>query len=105
MNTAIRRAVLELLADVPGALVESPGGHLMLAEWLATPMAPEFAMLGSGEQAMVRASMALHSGSLYDLFTYADREHVERFVAALVEVLRLTGEGDDFLRSVRGTEL
>jgi hypothetical protein len=104
MTAAIRRAVCELLGDMPGALVESPGGHVLLADWLSAPGSDEFASLSSGEQAMVRAAMSLHSGAVFDLFTHADRAHVERFVGALVEIVRTTAEGDEFIRAVKSEQ-
>jgi hypothetical protein len=105
MNTVIRRVVLGLLDDVPGAVSATPQGHTMLAEWVHDRTSVEYASLSSGEQAVLAAAMSLHSGALYELFTRADAEHVEAFIGALIEVVRTTREGDDFIRTVRGGDL
>jgi hypothetical protein len=105
MNTAIRRVVLGLLGDVPGAVTASPQGHPMLSEWVYDRTTVEYASLSSGEQAVLASAMSLHSGALYELFTRADAEHVEAFIGALIEVVRTTREGEDFIRTVKGGDL
>lgn len=102
---AIRAAVHDLLASIPGALVESPAGHEVMAEWLHDRDSVQYCSLSSGEQAVVAAALSLHSGALYELFTRADRVHVQRFIGALIEIVRVTDEGDSFIRTVKGAEL